>query len=160
MNSDHVERILAQWETQRPELDCSAMAVIGRLNRSSRLIEKRLLPVFKQHGISAIEFDILATLRRSAAPVTPTDLYQALMLTSGTVSTRIEKLVQDGYIQRTHADRDRRRCHVSLTERGMSLIDEALDAHVANQQQLLQPLTHDEQDQLAHLLQRWLISNE
>ena len=61
MNSDHVERILAQWETQRPELDCSAMAVIGRLNRSSRLIEKRLLPVFKQHGISAIEFDILAT---------------------------------------------------------------------------------------------------
>ncbi|MGF1741761.1 MarR family transcriptional regulator [Vibrio profundum] len=160
MDSDHVERILAQWEAQRPDLDCSAMAVIGRLNRSSRLIEKRLLPVFKQHGISAIEFDILATLRRSAAPVTPTDLYQALMLTSGTMSTRLEKLVQDGYIQRTHADKDRRRCHVSLTQVGMTLIDKALDAHVDNQQQILQPLNSDEQKQLAHLLQRWLLTNE
>lgn len=75
---------------------------------------------FQEHGLSSIEFDILATMRRSDTVVTPTELYQTLMLSSGAVSTRIEQLVKRGFVQRIASEEDRRSCKVTLTQRELS----------------------------------------
>ncbi|KLV08202.1 MULTISPECIES: MarR family winged helix-turn-helix transcriptional regulator [Photobacterium] len=160
MNNDHVDRVLQQWQACRPDLDCSPMGIIGRMSRMQRLIEKQLIAVFKQHNLNSIEFDILATLRRSQVPLTPTDLYQTLMLSSGAMSTRIEHLVQRGLIHRQASDQDRRSCTITLTDEGMDVINKAVEAHVANEHALLKPLSKEEQDQLADLMRRWLLSNE
>lgn len=157
---DHVDKLLAQWRECSPDLDCSPMGVIGRLSRASRIIDKLLLKSFKKHSFSAIEFDILATLRRSQKALTPTDLYQTLMLSSGAMSTRIDTLVKRGLIKRFASEQDRRSCSVTLTEIGIELIDRALESHVENEKRILEPLTEDEQVHLATLLRKWLLYNE
>ncbi|MGF1703647.1 MarR family transcriptional regulator [Photobacterium makurazakiensis] len=160
MKYDHVDKLLAQWKECRPDLDCSPMGVVGRLSRSSRIIDKRLLKAFKKHDLSAIEFDILATLRRCQEALTPTELYQTLMLSSGAMSTRLDALVKRGLIARIASEQDRRSCSVALTDVGIELIDRALEAHVENERNILEPLTEDEQVYLAALLRKWLLYNE
>ena len=150
MASDKVDRILAQWDEVRPDLDCSAMGVVGRLRRTSGVWKKKLDPVFQEYGLSSIEFDILATLRRCDAAVTPTELYQTLMLSSGAVSTRIEQLVKRNLVQRIASEHDRRSCKVVLTQEGVELVDKVLNAHVANMDKMLNVLSRQEQDQHAH----------
>jgi len=157
---DHIDSILKQWKTQQPELDCSPIAVIGRVERAKQLIEKRIVPTFKEYALSNIEFDILATMRRNATPLTPTELYRSLMLSSGAVSTRIEQLVKRGLIERQYNEEDRRSCHVVLTEAGIELINAAFKAHINNEKELLAPLTTTEQTELAALLKKWLLANE
>ncbi|MBF4264184.1 MarR family transcriptional regulator, partial [Vibrio anguillarum] len=89
MSLDNVDSILIQWKSVRPDLDCSSMGVIGRLRRTSNVWKSKMDKVFKEHGLSSIEFDILATMRRSnPSGITPTELYKTLMLSSGAVSTR------------------------------------------------------------------------
>jgi DNA-binding MarR family transcriptional regulator len=142
MSSDKVDKILAQWLAVRPDLDCSAMGVVGRLRRTSDVWKKKLEPVFQDHELSSIEFDILATMRRSdAAAVTPTELYNSLMLSSGAVSTRIEQLVKSGFVQRIASEQDRRSCKVTLTQEGVELVDAALNAHVANMDNMLRSVS-------------------
>ncbi|MDO6583195.1 MarR family transcriptional regulator [Photobacterium sp. 2_MG-2023] len=160
MHHDHVDRLLTQWQQQRPDLDCSPMAVIGRISRMSRLIDKKINKTFKNYDLSAIEFDILATLRRCNTPLTPTELYQTLMLSSGAMSTRIEQLAKRGLIERIASPEDRRSCSVALTEKGRVLIDQAVEAHVVNEKAILDPLTQEQRQQLAALLRAWLLSNE
>ncbi|SKA63224.1 MarR family winged helix-turn-helix transcriptional regulator [Enterovibrio nigricans] len=158
--ADHVDTILAQWNTQRPDLDCSPMAVIGRLGRAKQIINPKLETVFKSFGLSNVEFDILASLRRAGASVTPTDLYQTLMLSSGAMSTRIDGLVKRGLVERHASATDRRSCTITLTTEGIELIDAAVNAHVENERAILSPLSLEEQDQLASLLKKWLIASE
>jgi DNA-binding MarR family transcriptional regulator len=157
---DQVDGFLHQWQTQRPELDCSPMAVIGRLARAEQLISSRLQPIFKAFELNAIEFDILATLRRASEPLTPTELYQTLMISSGAMSTRSESLVQRGFIARLSSAQDRRSCKMALTVAGKALIDEAVEAHLANEESILSPLSKEQQTQLASLLRIWLLENE
>ncbi|MEQ1974407.1 MarR family transcriptional regulator [Xenorhabdus sp. SGI240] len=160
MKYDHVDRLLIQWAQQRPDLDPSSMGVIGRLCRINKIIEQRLQHAFKEHGLSAIEFDILATLRRNNIPITPTELYQSVMLTSGAMSTRIEHMVQRGLIGRIANEEDRRSCKVFLTSEGKALIDKAVESHLENQKAILEPLTEIQQEQLVTLLRHWLLDNE
>jgi DNA-binding MarR family transcriptional regulator len=160
MSSDNVDKVLAQWQGVRPDLDCSAMGVVGRLRRTSGAWQKKLDPVFKEHGLSSIEFDILATLRRTVDAVTPTELYQSLMLSSGAVSTRIEQLVKRGFVQRIASEQDRRSCKVTLTEKGIELVDTALNAHVANMDNMLSVLSPPEKEQLANLLKKVLLAGQ
>ncbi|CDG90043.1 MarR family winged helix-turn-helix transcriptional regulator [Xenorhabdus bovienii] len=160
MKYDHVDRLLIQWEQQRPDLDPSPMGVIGRLVRVNKIIEQRLQHAFKAHGLSAIEFDILATLRRYNTPITPTEMYQSVMLTSGAMSTRIEHMVQRGLIERIANEEDRRSCKVFLTPEGKILIDNAVESHLENERAILQPLTEEQQEQIAILLRHWLLTNE
>ena len=157
---DHIDKILKQWEQQKPELDCSAIAVIGRIEQANQLIEKSIMPTFKENDLSNIEFDILATMRRNATPLTPTELYRSLMLSSGAVSTRIEKLVKKGLVDRQYNEKDRRSCSVVLTDTGIKLIDIAFSEHINNEKQLLAPLTKTEQAQLAALLKKCLLGNK
>ncbi|MBV7300293.1 MarR family winged helix-turn-helix transcriptional regulator [Enterovibrio paralichthyis] len=160
MKADHVDSILAQWKERRPDLDCSPMGVIGRLGRATQLITPRLEKAFKAYDLSNIEFDILASLRRAGVAVTPTDLYQTLMLSSGAMSTRLDGLVKRGLVERHASETDRRSCLVTLTEKGIAVIDEAVEAHVENERQILKALNEDEQAQLAALLRKWLAANE
>lgn len=160
MSLDKVDKILAQWVAVRPDLDCSAMGVVGRLRRTSGVWKKKLDPVFQDHGLSSIEFDILATMRRCGAAVTPTELYHTLMLSSGAVSTRIEQLVKSGFVQRIASEQDRRSCKVILTPKGIELVDTALNAHVTNMDKMLSVLNRQEQDQLANLLRKILLAEQ
>lgn len=158
MPNDKVDAILAQWHNVRPDLDCSSMGVVGRLNRTYGLWKPLLDQVFQRFDLSSVEFDILATIRRSNTAITPTELYQTLMLSSGAISTRIEQLVQRGLVQRIASDQDRRSCKVMLTEQGQSLIDQALNAHVDNMNRMLEVLTEQEQIQLEQLLKKILLA--
>ena len=160
LKPDHVARVLDQWKAQRPDLDCSPMSVIGRLARVHRLLGEGVNSLFKEFELSQVEFDILATLRRTNTPLTPTELYQTLMLSSGAMSTRVEALVRRGLLERLPSTEDSRSNQVQLTEEGLALIDEAVTAHVANEDKLLEPLSGEDREQLARLLQKWLLGHE
>lgn len=158
MPNDKVDAILAQWRSVRPDLDCSSMGVVGRLRQTDGIWKTKLDQVFDGFGLSCIEFDILATIRRNDREITPTELYQTLMLSSGAISTRIEQLVQRGLVQRVASEQDRRSCKVTLTEQGIELVDQALNAHVANVDGMLGVLTEQERKQLGQLLKKILLA--
>lgn len=160
MNQDHVDRLLEQWRNQRPDLDCLPMGLVGRLARMNDLISTQVNALHARAGLEPVEFDILATLRRSGEEVTPTRLYQTLMLSSGAMSVRLDKLVERGLIYRKPHEHDRRSCKVGLTDTGLTLIDHALTAHVVNEQRLLAPLDVAQRQQLTALLRLWLQANE
>lgn len=152
---DRAELAVSQWARERPELDLLAMAVLGRLGISARMVAKNHLePLFARHGLGRGEFDVLATLRRSGAPfaLTPTRLYEATMVTSGTMTSRLDRLERQGWIRREPDPNDRRGTLVVLTADGRRLIDAAVTAHVENEQRVLACLTRAEQEQLNALL--------
>ena len=158
---DRAAKAIEQWTRERPDLDVSPMAVLGRLNEASSLIAReRLVPLFARFGLQAGEFDVLATLRRSGQPyaLTPTSLYEATMVTSGAMTNRLDRLEKAGLILRGPHPNDRRGIVVQLTEQGLALIDEALTAHVANEHEILAGLSGTERETLAQLLEK-LIAN-
>lgn len=140
--ADAVDAILAQWHTERPDLDVSPMGPIGRLKRCAALVDRRLEAAFAPLGLSFWEFDMLATLRRSGAPycLAPTTLFSTLMVTSGTMTHRMNRLEASGWITRLPNPADARSLLVQLTPAGLELIDRAVEAHVANEHALLAPL--------------------
>lgn len=160
---DRAARVVEQWRKERPDLDVSPMAVIGRLNQAAFMIAKdRLNPLFARFGLQHGEFDVLATLRRSGKPfaLTPTALYEATMVTSGAMTARLDRLEKAGLIARGPHPEDRRGVIVQLTEKGRALIDEAVTAHVENEHRVLSGLTREEQDRLAELLEKLIGSLE
>jgi DNA-binding MarR family transcriptional regulator len=162
INEDHVSIILAQWAAERPDLDASPMGIVGRISRLSLVVEKELEPVFVQSGLNHWSFDMLATLRRSGTPyrLSPTELFRSMMVTSGTMNNRIDRLAEKGLVRRVPDPEDRRGILVELTDQGRELIDSVLISHVANEARLLQPLSKEEQSTLAVLLCKWLSSLE
>lgn len=154
---DRAGKAVAQWKKERPDLDVSPMAVIGRLNEVSSLISReRLAPLFARFGLQTGEFDVLATLRRSGSPfaLTPTALYEATMVTSGAMTNRLDRLEKAGLIRRTPHPQDRRGLLVQLTDQGRELIDQAVEAHVENEHAILSALSPDERQRLAGLLEK------
>jgi DNA-binding MarR family transcriptional regulator len=160
MKTDHVDYILAQWQTLKPELDSSPVGIVGRISRIEKIMRPQIQAGFSSYDITSIEFDILATLRRNNTALTPTQLYQSAMLSSGAMTTNLDKLENRGLVLRQSNAQDRRSCTISLTEQGVELIDRAYIDHLKNEEQMLKPLSVDERVQLASLLQRWLAENE
>lgn len=142
---DAVDAILAQWRRERPELDVGAMGPIGRIKRCSALLQRRLEEVFTRFGMTFWEFDVLATLRRSGAPhcLAPTTLFSALMVTSGTMTHRLQKLESQGWVARVPNSEDARSMLVQLTPAGLALIDRAVEAHVENERAILAQIPAD-----------------
>lgn len=159
---DAVDRILRQWARERPDLDVSPMGVIGRISRIERLLDPRLVSVFRKFGLERWSFDVLATLRRSGSPyeLTPTQLFSRLMLTSGAITYRIDELVKRGFVERTPDPEDRRGQRVRLTSLGRETIDEAVAAHVQNESRILECLSAKDRDSLASLLRQLLMGLE
>lgn len=151
---DHVDRVVAQWAAERPDVDASPIRVIGRLSRLTRTVERRLQDVFDRHGIEAWEYDVLAALRRSGAPfeLTAGDLLTALMITSGAVTNRIDRMEARGLVRRIRDEVDRRVVRVRLTDAGYDLVERALPDHLDNERAILEPLTEADVRRLERLL--------
>jgi DNA-binding MarR family transcriptional regulator len=156
---DRAALALAQWRKERPDLDSLPMAVLGRLAETALTVMRdRLEPLFAQFGLQAGEFDVLATLRRSGEPcaLTPTALYEAAMISSGGMTSRIDRLEKAGLVERRPHPTDRRGALVALTSEGRALIDEAVGRHVDNERAILASLTSAEQAELDRLLAKLL----
>jgi DNA-binding MarR family transcriptional regulator len=156
--ADHVDRVLEQWATARPDLDASPMGVIGRLSRLARIMDVELNRVFSEHGLDRASFDVLATLRRSNPEhcLTPAGLMRSSMVTSGAITQRLDKLEARGLVSRTPSETDGRVVMVALTKEGLALIDRALPDHIANEERILASLTTSERDTLAATFRKWL----
>lgn len=162
MNSDPVDAILAQWQRERPDLDVSPMGIIGRMTRLSKHLERSIQATFSEFDLHIGEFDVLATLRRSGQPyqLSPTELFNTLMVSSGTMTHRLDRLEQAGLVQRIPDPGDRRGTLIQLTGQGFTLIEKAVTAHVANEHRLLNGLAEAERQALAELLRKLLLSFE
>lgn len=136
---DSVDVILGQWSRERPDLDLTPMGPIGRVRRCAALLQRALDATFSEFGLSSWEFDVLATLRRSGAPycLAPTALFSALMVTSGTMTHRLQRLESSGLVVRVANCNDARSILVKLTPAGLALIDRAVEKHVENEHRIL-----------------------
>ncbi|MFD3497662.1 MarR family winged helix-turn-helix transcriptional regulator [Streptomyces sp. NPDC058676] len=160
---DPVDAIVEQWTSVRPDLDTAAMEVFGRIYRLSRAMGDRTEKAYASLGIGRGEFDVLATLRRSGEPYTlsPRQLSATLMLTTGGMTGRLDKLERAGLLRRSPDPHDRRGLQVTLTEKGLKLVDEAVGAGLAVQTEALKSALNGEQaDQLADLLRELLAGTE
>ncbi|WP_291729261.1 MarR family winged helix-turn-helix transcriptional regulator [Leisingera sp. F5] len=153
---DHVDFITQQWERERPDLDVTAMGVIGRVARLYLAYQRGMHATFAEFGLNAAKFDVLATLRRSGAPyvLSPGDLLKATMVASGTMTNRIDRLEADGLVKREVNPEDSRSFLVGLTEEGLALVDRAVTAHVQTQARLLEGLNTQEVETFKTLLSK------
>lgn len=158
--ADHVDLVVRQWGAQRPDLDVSPMAVIGRLTRLSRLVASELGQTFAAHGLDRASFDVLATLRRSGPEhrLTPAALTRSAMVTSGAITQRLDRLQARGLITRTPSASDGRVVHVALTDEGLALVDRVLPDHLATENRVLGALDESGRRTLAGLLRELLES--
>ncbi|WP_432470492.1 MarR family winged helix-turn-helix transcriptional regulator [Amphritea sp. HPY] len=154
-----VKLVTTQWQREMPDLDLLPMAVVSRLGSATRLITRDYLdPFFKSYGLQHGEFDVLATLRRSGAPYTlgPTKLFETLMISSGGMTNRLDRLEMSDLISRAPNPDDRRGILVSLTENGLELMNRIVPLHVENESRALTTLSREEQKQLDGLLVKLL----
>ncbi|MFG2356133.1 MarR family winged helix-turn-helix transcriptional regulator [Streptomyces sp. NPDC048521] len=155
---DPVDAIIDQWARVRPDLDTRAMEVFGRVFRLARAMGDRMEKAYEPYGISRGEFDVLAALRRAGEPHTlsPRQLSATLMLTTGGMTGRLDKLERAGLLRRSPDPHDRRALQVTLTEEGLRVIDEAVGAGLAEQRDALDTLNAEQAGQLADLLRELL----
>ncbi|KUN83465.1 MarR family transcriptional regulator [Streptomyces bungoensis] len=157
---DAVDAIIGQWAAVRPDLDTRAMEVFGRVFRLARAMGDRMEKAYERYGISRGEFDVLATLRRAGEPYTlsPRTLSATLMLTTGGMTGRLDKLERAGLLRRSPDPHDRRALQVTLTDEGLRLIDDAVGTGLAEQTDALSGLDDEQAGHLAGLLRSLLRS--
>lgn len=155
---DELDSIQQAWTHEIPELDTSSMALIGRLQIVHKRLSLAMSNNFRQFGLTDAGFDVLATLRRSGPPyqLTPNQLLAQTLITSGSLTSRLQSLEKQGFISRQCASTDKRSIYVTLTASGKVVIAKALVAHVALQQKLLSGLSPTEQQQLVSLLRTFI----
>lgn len=155
---DHVDRILQQWHRERPDLDVGPMGLLGRITRLRTHLARETEQVLAAHGLNSATFDVLATLRRSGPPyaLSPSDLLATTMVSSGTMTNRLDQLEKAGLVARSHNPEDRRSIIIALTDKGRSVVDEAAGAHVANQHRLVDGLSPEDRATLDGLLRTFL----
>ena len=155
---DHVDKILAQWRQERPDLDVEPMGLLGRLKRLGTHLGREVEAVLLKHGLSTSAFDVLATLRRAGAPhrLSPGELLEMTRVSSGTMTNRIDQLEKAGFVERVVNPEDRRSVLIALTERGLATVEAAVDAHVANQHRLTRNLTAEDKAEFDRLLKKFL----
>jgi len=151
---DEVDRLVAAWRGERPDLDVTPLEVLSRVTRLARHLDRARRSAFAQHGLQAWEFDVLAALRRAGAPyqLSPGQLLTQTLVTSGTMTNRIDRLARNGLVQRLPDPSDRRGVLVCLTANGRDRVDAALADLLAREERLLAGLSAQERDALAVLL--------
>lgn len=154
MGRDVVDTIMEQWAAARPETDISPLAVLSRIMRLGKRLGLARAASFAHAGLEPWEFDVLSALRRADGPLTPTRLIEETMVTSGTMTNRLNGLTERGLIRRTAHLTDRRSMLVEVTDEGIDLVDTALDALLQAERRILASLNEEEQDTLAELLRK------
>src|SRR5690554_6292074 len=155
---DHIDRILEQWRQVRPDLQVAPMGTIGRIKQLNHQLLRGMEKTWSAHGLHHASFDVLATLRRAGAPyaLSPGDLMASTMVTSGTMTNRIDQLEKAGLVERVRNPDDGRGFLVSLSARGREIIEDAVTAHVATQASLIAVLDDEQRAQLDDLLRSFL----
>jgi DNA-binding MarR family transcriptional regulator len=156
---DVIDHLLQAWHAARPDLDASPLALVGRVIVLAQRLEHSVSIALSKHGLTLGQFDILATLRRHGprGGLTPSELLQSVVLSSGGMTARLDKLEEAGWITRVADAQDRRKVVIELTPKGRRVIDAATATRFAEARASLPPLTEDEQEILADLLRRWLL---
>ncbi len=152
--------MVEEWARVEPDLDVSPMAIIGRVSRLSRLIDRRLGENFARHGVDDWMYDVLATLYRIGEPweLSPTDLVNRTMVTTGAMTNRIDRLVERGLVTRRRSADDRRRVVVALTDEGRHLVEAASPDHYRFENDLIAALSPQQRTELEQTLRALLIS--
>jgi DNA-binding MarR family transcriptional regulator len=155
---DEVDGLMAAWQAERPDLDVRPMQVLSRISRLARHLDRERRAAFAGHDLEPWEFDVLAALRRQGPPyeLSPGALLRATMVTSGTMTNRLDRLEQAGLLRRRPDPGDRRGVLVTLTAAGRSRVDAALTALLESEQSLLAPLPEPSRRSLASLLRTLL----
>jgi DNA-binding MarR family transcriptional regulator len=156
---DEVDDLITAWRQERPDLDVGPLAVLSRVSRLARHLDIARRGAFAAHGLESWEFDVLSALRRSGRPyqLTPGALLRATLVTSGTMTNRIDRLAEAGLVSREPDPRDRRGVLVTLSERGKTVVDAAFTDLLDREQALLSRLDPGQRHVLADLLRVMLV---
>lgn len=162
MAEDEVDRLVAAWRRERPDLDVSPMQVLSRISRLSRHLDRGRREAFAEHGLELWEFDVLAALRRSGRPyeLPPKTLLGQTLVTSGTVTARVDKLSARALVERRPDATDRRGVQVRLTAKGKEVVDAALVSLLKHEQELLAGLDDHRRAELANVLRALVLPFE
>ena len=159
---DEVDRLVEAWRRERPDLDLGPMEVLSRVSRLSHHLDRARRQAFADHDIENWEFDVLAALRRAGAPyeLSPGRLLRETLVTSGTMTNRVDRLVARGFVTRLPDPTDRRGVLVRLTPTGRATVDGALARLLARERDFLAGLKPAEHVRLADLLRRLAVPFE
>lgn len=157
---DEVDLIVEAWQRERPDLDVSPLQVLSRISRLARHLDTARKQAFADHGLEAWEFDVLAALRRAGSPYSMAagHLASATLVTSGTMTNRIDRLEERGLVSREPDPEDRRAVRVALTAQGRTRVDGAITDLVDAEARVLAALPASRQRELAGLLRPLLTS--
>ncbi len=155
---DEVDELTEAWARERADLDLAPVAVFSRISRLARHLDLARRDAFTTHRVESWEFDVLAALRRAGAPyeLSPGRLLRETLVTSGTMTNRVDRLAARGYVERYPDPADRRGVLVRLTPEGKAAVDGAFEELLAAEQQLLADLPDTDRDHLARLLRTLL----
>ena len=159
---DEVDRLVAAWARERPDLDVRPLEVLSRVTRLARHLDRARRTAFAAHDLEVWEFDVLAALRRAGRPylLSPGALVAQTMVTSGTMTNRIDRLEARGFVTRQPDPTDRRGVRVKLTTRGKDCVDSALADLLEREQELLVTLSGRQQEALSGLLRTLVVPFE
>ena len=151
---DEVDEIVARWRSERPDLDVAPLHVLSRVTRLARHLDRVRREAFATHGLETWEFDVLSALRREGPPyqLSPGALLRATLVTSGTMTNRIDRLAAAGLVSRSRDPQDKRGVVVQLTEDGLRTVDGAMSDLLAQERSILAALDPSRQNDLAGLL--------
>ncbi len=155
---DLVDELVVDWAEERPELDCSGLGVVLRIQFLAKLLTESAERCLEEFGLKLWEYDVMSALRRQGTPyeMLASELARASMLTSGTITTRIDGLEQRGLVERRPDVSDRRAINVRLTRNGLATIHGAISARMAGAETQLQWLSGKERDALSGALRKLL----
>jgi len=156
--ADEVDRIVDAWQRERPDLDVAPLAILSRVLRLARHLDLARGSAFAEHDLEGWGFDVLSALRREGAPyqLSPGQLVAQTLVTSGTMTNRVDRLVARGLVSRGPDPRDRRGVKVTLTTAGRAVVDSAMADLLDRERILLNQLSPSEQGHLAELLRQLL----
>jgi DNA-binding MarR family transcriptional regulator len=151
---DEVDTIVEAWRRERPDLDLAPMEVLSRISRLARHLDRLRANAFSAHDLESWEFDVLAALRRTGPPyrLSPGQLLRETLVTSGTMTNRVDRLVERGLVTRRDHPNDRRGVLVELTDAGRDAVDAALVELIAAERQIMAALDVADHDQLTRSL--------
>ena len=159
---DEVDRIVEAWSRERPDLDFSPLHVLSRVGRLAKHLERARKAAFAVAGVEPWEFDVLSVLRKAGAPyqLSPTALVQQTMVSSGTMTNRIDRMVARGLVERRTDPNDGRGVIVAMTKTGRERVDGAITSLVQAETQLLTRMSASEQERLSSLLRKLSLDGE